>query len=116
MTSPASAKSSMVNEMSGTAECTSRMAALACSIASAPVPARPNWWSIRPGAHSSSTTLASPVAKPSSNMRRSTVKASDSPWPGRRARDAAGGADVAGGVDGLMADMTASLVAGSGTV
>ena len=41
MTSPASAKSSIVNEMSGTAECTSRTAALTCSIASAPVPAEP---------------------------------------------------------------------------
>ncbi len=82
--------------MSGTAACTLPIAALTCAIASAPAPARPNWWSMRSGEHSWSTTLASPAAKPSSNMRCITVKASDLRWPG------------AGGADGAGTDMATS--------
>ena len=42
-----------------------------------PGPARPNWWSTRPGAQTWSATEPSPVAKPSSKIRCITVKAAD---------------------------------------
>jgi hypothetical protein len=46
-------------------------------MASLPTPAVPNWCSTRSGEQTSSTTAVSPVAKPSSNIRRIASNAAD---------------------------------------
>src|SRR5664279_607213 len=55
--------------VSGNAPWTSRIEALTCSMASAPIPDVPNWCSNRSGAHTSSTIESLPTANPSSKIR-----------------------------------------------